>query len=499
VLLTLGIIGVLQFAGEVPQQARNLRTYIAVAAGTVALLGWLLGYSRLRWRTRLGALAGIALLGTLASMTLRIGGVDGNLVPILEWRRSTPTPPTAAIAPMPDGGLVQTDRAGDWPQFLGPTRDCQAPALHLEADWRSHPPVELWRIPVGAAWAGFAVVQGRAITLEQQGDQEVAVCRDATTGRTLWAEAWEARYSTTIGGTGPRSVPAIVHDRVLVTGATGWLRCLRVDDGELLWARNVLEDNHAGVPTWGYSASPLVVDERVIVSVGGGSGRSLMAYALADGSPLWQGGDGSLSYSSPVVAELGGKPQIVVLNAKNVAGHDPKTGRVLWEAPFPARDVVVAAPLRLDQERVLFSAGYGYGSEVFRVRPAAEEGVWTVEQEWTSRRMKAKFANLALHEGDVYGLDDGILACISAVTGELKWKDGRYGHGQMILTGNLLLLMAEDGRVVLIAANPKRLHELGRVRLFSEKTWNPPAFSGDRLFVRNDREAVCLKLPLTAD
>jgi outer membrane protein assembly factor BamB len=221
-----------------------------------------------------------------------------------------------------------------------------------------------------------------------------------------------------------------------------------------------------------------------------------MAYDVVNGDLLWSGGEQKLSYSSPVFAELAGYPQIVVFNANGVAGHDVETGAVLWESNFNDQNVHVAAPLVIDTQRILVSAGYGVGSELFQVG-LKSEGSWEVKQEWVSRRMKAKFANLVLRDGHIYGPDDGIMACISAAAGDLKWKDGRYGHGQMILTGDLLLMMAEDGRVVLIEASPEQLNELGSVRVFTDKTWNPPALSGNHLLLRNDREAVCLRLALT--
>jgi outer membrane protein assembly factor BamB len=155
----------------------------------------------------------------------------------------------------------------------------------------------------------------------------------------------------------------------------------------------------------------------------------------------------------------------------------------------------VAVPLVLEEDRVLVSSGYGHGSELYSVE-CDEEGAWSAGLVWKSRRMKAKFTNLIEHHGFIYGLDDGIFACISADTGQLQWKDGRYGHGQAILVDGRLLVTSEAGDLVLIQPDPEELRPLSQVSVFSGKTWNPPALAGRYLFLRTDREAVCLELPV---
>ena len=160
------------------------------------------------------------------------------------------------------------------------------------------------------------------------------------------------------------------------------------------------------------------------------------------------------------------------------------------------------APARLDagglpEDRVLISSGYGVGSELIKIQKDAE-GKFTATRQWKSNRLKAKFTNVVYRNGFIYGLDDGIMVCIDAANGDLKWKEGRYGHGQGLLVGDLYLLMAESGELVLLRPTPDAPNELARFRVFSAKTWNPLAFSGDRLLVRNDQEAACLRLKLAA-
>ena len=145
--------------------------------------------------------------------------------------------------------------------------------------------------------------------------------------------------------------------------------------------------------------------------------------------------------------------------------------------------------------RVLFSSGYGVGAQLLEFSQGPT-GTLSAQLVWKSPRMKAKFAHIFARDGSLYGLDDGILACVNLADGSQRWKEGRYGHGQGLLVGALYLLMAESGEIVLLRPTPEAPNELARLRVFNSKTWNPIALSGDVLLVRNDQEAVCLKLPL---
>jgi outer membrane protein assembly factor BamB len=127
---------------------------------------------------------------------------------------------------------------------------------------------------------------------------------------------------------------------------------------------------------------------------------------------------------------------------------------------------------------------------------AAADGKLSVTEKWKNRAMKSEFSNIVAREGFAYGLDDGILACIDLATGERKWKDGRYGHGQVLLVGDLLLVQTENGSLALAEANPACFREVASLQALSSKTWNVPAVGGECLLVRNDQEAVCYKLPL---
>jgi outer membrane protein assembly factor BamB len=498
--------------GDAIRQWRVVETMVTVVVVLDALVVWLALFSRLPRRTRLRGVAITLGALVLVPFLFRIRGVTGDLRPIVEPRfgrsAALPEPAPRAEPPAPTSADARTGREAapttapaasvgplpSFPQFLGPSRDATLDAPRLARDWTARPPRRLWRQPLGQAWAGFAISGGVAMTQEQRGEEERVVAYEAASGRPLWSHADRTRYETVIAGVGPRATPAISGSRVFTMGATGILNALDLASGERLWSRDVVTETRATLPEWGRSCSPLVVDDRVVVIAGGPGGRRLVAYDAVTGDPAWAAGDGGASYSSPTLMTLAGRRQLVVLNTASVSGHDPATGALLWEHPFPPRQPNVAMPLRLDPDRLLVSVGYGVGSKAYRVRET--DGVLRATLEWESPRLKSKFANLVLHEGFVYGLDDGVLTCLDPARGERRWKSGRHGHGQLLLVAGLLLVQTEEGELVLVEPSPDAYRELARFPVLDGKTWNPPALAGSLLLVRNDREAAAYELPV---
>lgn len=437
-------------------------------------------------------MVGLALIG---AALFQIRGVSGDLMPIIEFRwakRETP----AAIA-KPASTIQRLDVATNhaFPQFLGPNRDGVLPGPQLDTNWSAHPPEILWRIKVGPAWSGFAVVGDVALTQEQRGENECVVAYDVVSGKQLWLHTDPARYNTTIAGDGSRATPTVASNRVFTFGATGILNCLDLATGRLLWTRDVVKESAGKVLQWGCTSSPLLVNELVIVHGGESAARSLFAFRAADGEPAWSAGNDDASYASPLLTTLADTAQILAFNNGSVSGHDAATGETLWQKHWGNGNVVCASPVVVSSNRVLFSSGYGVGAELLEIA-RTESGKFAAKLVWKSIRMKAKFAHLFARDGFLYGLDDGIFACVDLADGAQRWKEGRYGHGQGLLVGDVYLLMAEPGELVLLRPTPEAPNELARFRVFSSKTWNPPALSGDLLFVRNDREAACLRLKL---
>ncbi len=477
---------------ELQHQKRNIKTAVVLLSAGVLLVVWFLFLSRLRWRVRLAGF-GLLILGMgMIPLCFRIRGVSGDLLPILEPRWAVRADlPTVSAAPQATNAVRRSTVAGEFPQFYGPGRDAVVPGAPVEADWAVHPPKLLWKAPVGGAWSGFAVKDGLAVTMEQRGESECVVCYDLLTGQAVWTHADTAKYSTTIAGEGPRTTPSIAGDRVYTFGATGILNCLGLEDGKVIWTRNLAAEMGARLPDWGFAGSPLLVDGKVVVSIGGSERRSLVACSQADGQLAWGAGEGGADYSSPMEFTIQGMRQIIVFGGRLTAWD--LAGKELWSYPWPGGHPHVTPPLLVGSNRLWVASGYGTGSELLQVERKADEK-WEVARVWKSMAPKSKFGPLFHVDGYLYGLDDGIFCCVDLNTGARKWKDGRYGHGQGLQVGGQILLTSEAGEIVLIQPDPEKLVELGRFKVFGDKTWNPPALAGEYWLMRNDKEAACVRL-----
>jgi outer membrane protein assembly factor BamB len=351
----------------------------------------------------------------------------------------------------------------------------------------------LWRQPIGGGYASFVIAGGRAFTIEQRRHQEVATAYDMATGRELWANGWAAEFQESMGGDGPRATPTWNEGRVYALGAEGELRCLDAASGKRIWSINILTDNRAQNLTWGMAAAPLIVDDKVIVAPGGPSGQSVVAYNKLTGEPVWKSLDDKQSYTSPMLVTIAGKRQILTASAKRVMGLTVENGSVLWDYPWTTEyDINSAQPIVISGNRVFISAGYDHGSAMLEIAPVGDK--FQAKELWSNKRMKNKFSGSVLFENNIYGLDEAILACVNADTGELKWKGGRYGYGQVLLAGGNLIVTTETGDVVLVKATPERHQELARFSAVSGKTWNNPAISDGKLLVRNTTEMACFRI-----
>jgi outer membrane protein assembly factor BamB len=235
------------------------------------------------------------------------------------------------------------------------------------------------------------------------------------------------------------------------------------------------------------AAAPLVVDDVVVVLPGGSRDQSVVAYDRRSGDRRWSSrGDGQ-SYTSPMLVTLGGLRQILVVTASRVVGLTVDEGRLLWDYPWSNNQGINAAqPLLVGNDRVFLSASYGSGAAVIQVTREGEG--FRAASVWQNQRIKNRFSSSVLHEGHIYGLDESILTCIDAATGEARWKAGRYGHGQLMIAGDRLVVVTEDGRVVLVRATPDGHEELASFEAIEGKTWNHPVIADGRLILRNGRE-----------
>jgi outer membrane protein assembly factor BamB len=380
-----------------------------------------------------------------------------------------------------------------WTDYRGPNRLGHYDQASILTTWPAAGLPRVWKQPVGGGYASFTAANGLAFTIEQRRENEVVAAYDVASGSERWTNAWPAAFREAMGGDGPRSTPVWDDGRVYALGATGELRCLEAATGKVVWNKNILADNGARNLQWGMAGSPLIVDGKVIVTPGGPGGRSVVAYDKLSGQRAWTSLDDQASYASPVVVTVGGRCQLLVVTASRLVGLTVEDGKLLWEFPWVTHmGINCTEPIVVGPNRVYLSSGYGHGAIVLELVPRGDG--FETRTVWANTRMKNKFNAPVLYEGHIYGLDEGILACIDVATGDLKWKGGRYGYGQVLLASGHLIVLTEEGDVVLVRASPEKFQEVSRFTALSGKTWNNPAISDGLLLVRNETEMAAFRI-----
>lgn len=462
---------------------------LLVIATILVVLVWLLFLSRLRWEFRLG---GMGVMLALIAM-VKMDGHTGSFFPQFSWRwtksAATEAPELKGMVAK-EGTVIATEGDKHFPRFLGEAMSNWVSGAMLPGDWFKKQPEELWRIQIGEGWAAFAVAGGYAYTMEQRGAKEMTICYELETGDAVWFHEESVRFEESMGDDGPRSTPTVIDGKVFSYGATGIFNCLDARTGEKIWGKDLLSEVSQSVPKWAKSCSPLVVDGKVVVSLGAEAKENLAALDMANGEVIWRSGDYPTSYASPVVATLAGKRQIVAIQQTSVDGYDIESGKILWSFPIGNPQSNCASPLILD-DTVITSAGYGYGSH--RIAISQTDSGFEAKEVWRNKKFKAKFANMVIKDGFLYGLSEGRVSCLDLESGELKWRGSNFGHGQMLGVGNHIVVQEEQGGITILEANPEKQTEVTSFDALEHRTWNNPVLAGNILLIRNDREAIAFE------
>ena len=485
----------------------------------LAFVAWAVGTRRLPDASRRVRMVATILVICGMWTLVRTDGINGDHVAVFGWRWSAsaeerlvdplviqpnnaattaastpeaaegprePSVTPAPAVPPPAAAIVKS--GSQWPGFRGANRDGIVRGVRIETDWSRTPPVQLWRRAIGPGWSSFAVSGDLLYTQEQRGDEEIVACYRATTGQPVWTHRDKARFFESNAGAGPRGTPTLSNGRVYSFGATGILNALDAATGAVAWSRNAADDLRKEIPAWGFSSSPLVVGDVVIVAVSG----QLVAYDLASGNRRWLGPAAGESYSSPQLVTIDNVAQVLMMSGARVVSIAPADGSQLWEHPWPGSTIVQPA---LTEDGDVLITRMDNGTR--RIAVAHSEGGWTVEERWTSNALKPYFNDFVVHKGHAFGFDGRILASVDLADGTRKWKGGRYGNGQLILLSDqdVLLVLSEDGELALVGATPGEFKELARFPALEGKTWNHPVLVGEILLVRNGEEMAAFRLP----
>jgi outer membrane protein assembly factor BamB len=385
----------------------------------------------------------------------------------------------------------------NWPQFLGPNRDGVYPDDDIVDSFPGDGPEVVWEKNVGAGFTNPVVANGRLILFHRLGGKEVVEALDAETGKPVWKFEYATAYRDDFGfDEGPRAAPVVSGGQVYTFGAEGMLHCLQLAGGSKIWSLDTHKEFGVSKGFFGAAGSPLVEGQRIFLNVGGGAGAGLVALDKDTGRLLWKATGQGASYASPILASFGGKPHLLAFTRAGLVGADPATGEIYFEFPWRARSnasVNAATPLVID-DLIFLSASYGTGAVLLRVKGAQLEKLWSGEDSLTNH-----YSTSVYHDGHLYGYhgrqEHGqSFRAIELRTGKLRWSEERFGAGTVTRAGNRLLLMRENGELLMIRATPERFEVISRAQILPGTVRAYPALADGLFYARSEKTLVCVKL-----
>ncbi|MFH1706709.1 MAG: PQQ-binding-like beta-propeller repeat protein [Planctomycetota bacterium] len=372
----------------------------------------------------------------------------------------------------------------DWSCWRGPDHN----GISAEKGWRSgwsagSEPKILWKKELGGGYSGVSVADGRAYTMGNDGTQDTVWCFDAETGAEIWKHSYAC--GTDRDYPGPRATPT-VDDKVVYTfSRKGDLNALDAVSGRVLWQKNPAKEQSAQSPNWDYAGSVYVSGELLFVNVGT-AGTALNKHT---GAIAWKTGSGKAGYATPVEVVLDGVPALLLFSGKALCGVDLKSGKTLWNHPWETNYDVNAADPIFHDGKVFISTGYKHGSALLAVtaRDAAKV--------YETKAMQNHFNSCVLLDGYLYGFDESTLKCIEFASGAEKWSERGLGKASLVIADGKLIVLSEDGRLVIANAVPTGFVKLGEVAILTKTCWTPPILANGRIYARNNTGSmVCVDM-----
>lgn len=382
----------------------------------------------------------------------------------------------------------------DWPQFRGVNRDGVSAETDLPRSWPAEGPRVVWKRAIGEGFSGISVAGDRLYTMDSDGTTEYVLALEAGSGKEVWRVPAGPELIDAMGN-GPRTTPTLDGGMVYAMGSHGRLLALKAADGAKVWEVDLPQAFGAKRPNWGYSGSPLIDGDLLILEVGGKENRGVVAFEKATGKVRWGALDGDPAYASPVVMTIGGIKQYVVTRRAGSQTVALRTdGSVLWTHPGPFS--VIASALFIPPDKVYVSGGDDAGAVLMRIKiEGGNPAVATVEELWKTRAMKNHFNNAVLVGDHLYGFDNATFKCLSVATGEPTWASRGLGKGSLLVAdGNLLIVLSDQGTLLLVEANPNAYTELARFQAMEGKAWTAPALANGRLYLRDHDEIMALEM-----
>jgi outer membrane protein assembly factor BamB len=387
----------------------------------------------------------------------------------------------------------------EWPQFGGPHRDFTSDAKGLANSWPDSGPKKLWNRELGDGYSGIAVDLPLLYTMYRRDEQEITLAADAATGKTVWEHTENAAFRSYMEmehGPGPHATPLVTANAVYAVGVLANLLCLDKKTGKVLWSHDLYGEFHGTPMNRGYSVSPIVWKDTIIMNVGG-PGHAFIAFNQKDGKVVWQKQDFENSPSSPLLIKVDGQDQLVTVMSNDVVGLNPDTGDLLWMHPHPtANGRNISLPLWTNDNMLFVTSAYNGGCRALELHVV--NGKTVVKELWKTNRMRVHIGNLLRIGDTVYGSSGDFgpapLTAIEAKTGNVLWQDRTFPKATFLYADGKLIVVDEDGNLSLATVSPAGLKVLSRVALLRSNAWTAPALVGTTLYVRDRASLMALDL-----
>jgi len=381
-----------------------------------------------------------------------------------------------------------------------------------------------WGVSIAPGYSGPTVSNGRVYVTDHPAipeDSERVLCFDAMTGEKIWSYDYDCKYKGIGYPAGPRACVTLDGDRAYSLGAMGHLYCFQNRTGRVIWRRDLNTEYGIRMPTWGIAAAPLIVKDKIILNIGGENNACVLALDKLTGKELWRNLDDDASYVAPILITQGGQPVVVVWTAQMVSGIDPETGSIYWQQEFLQDNMINNIATPVFYNGYLFVSSFFDGSMLLKLDANRLEAVKVWKRGGKNERntdaLHCCMSTPLIKDDHIYGVDSyGELRCLNLVNGDRLWVDlsavnrSRWANIHLVQNGKLTYMFNEHGELIIAELTPGSFNEISRTKLIDPTkeqlnrkgngvTWAHPAFANKHIYIRNDKELICIDLSATSD
>jgi outer membrane protein assembly factor BamB len=407
----------------------------------------------------------------------------------------------------------------EWPDWRGPDRDGVWQEDGIIKKFETDQIKIKWKVPVNAGYSGPSIEDGKVYLTDRIArpeEQERVLCYDAMSGKEIWSFSYECEYAGVGYPAGPRSSVIIDGERAYSLGTMGHLFCFNKKTGEVQWQRDLNKDYKIRMPIWGIAAAPLIVDEKMILNIGGSDNACIIALNKETGTEIWRSLEDDASYSAPILIRQAGKPVVVVWTGQHLVGLNPRDGAVFWKEEFEQKQMIINISTPVLYDNYLFVSNFFDGSMVLKLHEEqlTAEKVWQRggRNERNTDALHCCISTPVIMDGHIYGVDSyGELRCLDLLTGDRVWEDltavkkARWANIHFVQNQDLTYMFNENGELIIARLSKTGFYEVSRAKLIEPTkeqlnrggegvTWAHPGFAYKHVFIRSDKELVCADL-----